>query len=313
MHPQHRQPEVGRIVTAPNPFRSPFAPQPVEVTWLTAADHLTLSRQIEAASLRHVHLDWQSLPELLRAGDFRCRTAREGGRIRAAIGVTLHLSPYHPKQVAWLRLVLPGDAPRHDQALDQAWERLRADLTAEGVSQVGMLSLDPWIETPVARWGFARTNAVITLRRDAGPVPDPPQPPLHIREVRAADLEAVADLDGMAFESIWHHNRATLESASRQAATFTVLEDEQKLLGYQLSTWHIDTGHLARLAIRPDVKGQGLGGLLVGEMIRFFKERNIQHITVNTQEDNTASQRLYKRLGFEPVGHSVDFWSINLD
>jgi ribosomal-protein-alanine N-acetyltransferase len=299
-------------VTTRNPFRFPFTPHPLDVTRLATANHAPLSRQIEAMALKHVHLDWQTLPEMLRSSDFRCRMAREGAHIRAAVGATLNKSPYDPKLVAWLRLLLPGDSPRHDAALDLAWEALRADLVAEGVALAGMLSIDPWVEIPAERWGFARTNSVVTLRRDFGPVPDRPRPPLTIRDVRAADLDAVADVDGMAFESIWHHDKTTLEGASRQAATFTVLEDDRRILGYQLSTWHIDTGHLARLAIRPEMQGQGLGGLLVGEMIRFFMERNIYHITVNTQENNLASQRLYQRLGFKLVGHSVAYWSTDL-
>jgi len=299
-------------VTTRNPFRLPFTPHPLDVTRLTAADHALLGRLLDGVSFRHVHLDWQTLPEVLRSPDFRCRTTREGTHIRAAIGATIQQSPYDTKKVAWLRLILPGDGPRHDPALDLAWEALRADLVQEGVALAGLLSLDPWIEIPAERWGFARTNGVVTLRRDAGPMPEPPQPPLAIREVMAADFDAVADVDGMAFESIWHHNRAALEGASRQAATFTLLEDGQNILGYQLSTWHIDTGHLARLAIRPDRQGKGLGALLVGEMIRFFDARNVHHITVNTQEDNIASQRLYHRLGFRPAGHSVAYWSIDL-
>jgi ribosomal-protein-alanine N-acetyltransferase len=153
---------------------------------------------------------------------------------------------------------------------------------------------------------------VITLRRETGPIPDPPQPPLTIREVSISELDAIAGLDAGAFEPIWHHNRAALESASRQAATFTVIENGREMLGYQLSTWHMDSGHLARLAIRPDRQGQGLGAALVGGMLRFFAERDIAMITVNTQADNTTSQRLYRRLGFEASGHSVPFWSIDL-
>lgn len=299
-------------MTTRNPFRFPFTPHSLNVTRLEPADHAALGRELEVSTLRHAHLDWQTLPEMLRSADFRCRTAREGTRIRAAVGASLNQSPYDPRKAAWLRLILPGDAPRHDPALDLAWDALRADLAAEGVALVGMLSLDPWVEIPAERWGFSRTNSVVTLRRDLGPLPDRPEPPLVIREVRAADMDAVADVDGMAFEAIWHHNRATLEAASRQAATFTVLEDGGQILGYQLSTWHIDTGHLARLAIRPDRQGQGLGALLVGEMIRFFLERNVHHITVNTQENNLSSQRLYQRLGFKLVGHSVAYWSIEL-
>lgn len=299
-------------MTARNPFHLPFAPHSFEITALTPADHAALGRQLESAAYRHVHLDWQVLPELLASPDFRSRVAREGGRIRALIGATIHTSPYSPQRVAWLRLILPSDSPRHDDALDLAWQALSAALRAEGVSHVGLLSLDPWIESPAARWGFARTNAVITLRRESGPLPEPPAAPFAIRDVSLADLPDVANLDAMAFAPIWHHNRETLAAASRQAATFTRLDEGPAIAGYQLSTWHMDTGHLARLAIRPDLHGRGLGAALVGGMLRFFQERGVRIITVNTQADNMSSQRLYHKLGFQASGHSVSYWSIDL-
>jgi GNAT superfamily N-acetyltransferase len=299
-------------VTVRHSFRFPFAQRPLEIAWLTPDDHAWIARQVENASQRHVHLDWQVLPEMLRSDAFRCRAAREDRAIRAAIGATVLQSPYYSQRVAWIRLILPGGNARRDPALDLAWETLRADLHAEGVTSVGMLMLDSWVEAPASRWGFAQTNSVVTLRRDSGPIPDAAEPPLRIREVSVTEMDSIAALDAMAFAPIWHHDRAALESASRQAATFTVLENGHDMLGYQLSTWHMDSGHLARLAVRPDRQGQGLGAALVGGMLRFFAERNVHTITVNTQADNTASRRLYGRLGFELSGHSVAFWSINL-
>jgi ribosomal protein S18 acetylase RimI-like enzyme len=84
------------------------------------------------------------------------------------------------------------------------------------------------------------------------------------------------------------------------------------VLGYQLSTSHSRDGHLARLAVLPDFQGRGLGGMLIGEMVRFFEGRGVTTLTVITQEDNLASQHLYRRLGFDYTGHRVPVWSINL-
>jgi ribosomal protein S18 acetylase RimI-like enzyme len=299
-------------VTFRHPFRSPLPPGSLDVVPLTPADHPLLARQLEGAAFRHLHLDWQTLPELLNGPDFRCRITREGPFIRAALGATIHSSGHFPGKAAWLRLVLPGESPRSDPALDMAWDALRSDLAAEGVTLVSILMLDPWAEIPCGRWGLAQTNSVITLRRDSGPPLPRPEPPYRVREVTQADLEAVGDVDAMAFEPIWHHNKTALEMASRQATTFTLIEDDQTILGYQLSTRHIETGHLARLAIRPDMQGHGLGAMLVGEMVRFFTSRDVHKVTVNTQADNIASQRLYTRLGFHPVGHSVAYWSLKL-
>lgn len=289
----------------------PFSPETAEIGWLSSNDHAWVMREAERAMHRHLHLDWQILPEMLRADDFRCRVVRQDGRIHSGIGVTIQTSPHHTERVAWLRLILPGGM-RSDRSLDRLWDTLSADLRGEGVSQVALLALDPWVETPAARWRFERTNSVITLRRMSSQTPPLPQTSLRIRNAVQDDLDNIAALDAMAFELCWHHNRIALETAWKQAATFTVAESCGELLGYQLSTWHIDTGHLARLAVRPDHQGKGLGILLVSQMLRFFADRGVSVITVNTQADNIASQRLYRRLGFEPVNHSVAFWSLAL-
>jgi [ribosomal protein S18]-alanine N-acetyltransferase len=304
--------EGTRQVTGVKPLNFPLASRPLDVAWLTPAEYPWLFRQIQRAPRRHLHLDWQLLPELLRDEDCRCRASHEGTDIRAVIAATLHRSPYYAQETAWLRLILPSTSTPGDRPLERTWETLRADLHAGGVAHIGLLALEPWVEIPARRWGFTHTNTVITLKRSRGLTPEPPAPPLRIREVGESDLDAVADLDARAFAPTWHHNRLALQTASRQAATFTVLESNHELLGYQLSTWHLSSGHLARLAIRPDRQGQGLGALLVAEMLRFFAARSITTITVNTQADNLSSQRLYRRLGFEPTDHSVAYWSIDL-
>ena len=47
-------------------------------------------------------------------------------------------------------------------------------------------------------------------------------------------------------------------------------------------------------------------------MLRFFQQRGISLITVNTQADNLRSQRLYHRLGFEVLGPSAPVWTLDL-
>jgi ribosomal protein S18 acetylase RimI-like enzyme len=39
-------------------------------------------------------------------------------------------------------------------------------------------------------------------------------------------------------------------------------------------------------------------------MIKYFKRKGIDQISVNTQDNNTSSLALYKRLGFELTGET---------
>lgn len=287
----------------------PFALPPYESSLLDEADHRQALDLFQLSRRQHMHLDWQSLPHLLLDPLTRCWVIKQDRSIQALLGATLHRLPQASPKMAWLRLILPSG---YDTVLDRIWEALLADITQRGIEQLGLLAVDSWVEKLAIRWRFERTNSVVTLERCSGPMPRPVAPPLCIRDVTHRDLEVIEQVDAAAFHPLWHHNRAALEAAQQQSATFTLIEQAGDILGYQLSTWYIDTGHLARLAVRPEAQGRDLGKALVGEMLRFFEERGVTRITVNTQEDNVVSQNLYKHLGFDFTGHSVPVWTLEL-
>lgn len=297
--------------TEPRGFSAllPFALPPYEPSLLEAADHKQARDLLQLSRRQHTHLDWQSLPLLLADPLTRCWVVKQGKSIQALLGATLHMLPHAAPKVAWLRLILPSV---YDVVLDRVWEVMLDDLAQRGIDQIGLLAIDSWVERLAARWHFKHTNSVVTLERSSGPIPPPVAPPFFIRDIAYNDLETIEQVDAAAFHPLWHHNRAALEAAQQQSATFTLIERQGSVLGYQLSTWYIDTGHLARLAVLPEVQGLGLGKALVGEMLRFFEERGVTRITVNTQEDNLVSQNLYTSLGFNFTGHSVPVWTLEL-
>lgn len=278
---------------------------------LAETERGAVARLFRQAERHYLNLDWRSLDDGLRDPALCCRVARQGGVVTALVGASL----YHPGTapgVAWVRFILPA-APGDCGLLGAVWDALADDLRAQGVRQVAILATEAWVRDLAAKWGFERTNAVITLRRARGPIPPPPAPPLAIREVRTHDdLTAVAHLDALAFAPLWQYSQDTLAVAQQNAATFTMLQAGSRLLGYQLSTRHPGSGHLARLAVRPDAQGRGLAALLVGEMLRFMQARGVWAVTVNTQEDNLRSQRLYARLGFDLFGDAVPVWTLDL-
>jgi ribosomal-protein-alanine N-acetyltransferase len=293
---------------APKHSSSPFGVVP-----LAADAHDEVMRLFEHRTPRHVHIDWREMADWLPHPGLRCYVGGQNGRVQSVLGATIHDSP-DGQDAAWLRFALPGSAFRPGPTLDPLWEALRADLSASGVGIVALLVINRWVEEIATRWGFEETNAVITLVRRRGPIPLPPVPPVTLRELGkdTSELDTVARIDAEAFDSIWRYDRDTLAAAQEHAATFTCLERNGEMLGYQLSTAHGESGHLARLAVLPEAQGQGYGSALVGGMLRTFEQRGISVITVNTQEDNLRSQQLYDRLGFIPTGHRAPVWTLAL-
>lgn len=278
---------------------------------LAAADKPQIVRLFRAAPHQHIHLDWHTLDACLNDPDLRCWVAWERGQVRALLGATLDCPP-HEAGVSWVRLAIPVRARGHDPVLDALWGQLRDTLAAEGIQTIALLAVEPWIEPFAQRWGFVESNAVITLRREGGALPSIDGLPLP-QPVTPADLDAVAAVDAAAFEPLWRYNRPTLALASREAAVFTLHRQGGEVAAYQLSTSYPGSGHVARVGVRPGLQGLGLGKALIIHALRFFKLHGIQVVTVNTQQDNERSQRLYEGLGFAPTGHAVPVWTLTMN
>jgi ribosomal-protein-alanine N-acetyltransferase len=72
-------------------------------------------------------------------------------------------------------------------------------------------------------------------------------------------------------------------------------------------------GHLARLAVHPEFQGRGIGHALLHDLLVRFQERGAMRVTVNTQDNNHASLRLYRKAHFHLTGESYPVYEYPLD
>jgi [ribosomal protein S18]-alanine N-acetyltransferase len=282
---------------------------PNSIATLTSTDHPKVIQLFRRMPRQHIHLDWHLLEEWLNMPSLRCHVAMRNGSIEALLGATIDDS--NPP-AAWLRFAVPPMWGTYSTIMTGLWEALLADLRLAGVHRAGVLDIDGWMARYIKHWGFAESNAVVTLRRQGFSIPDALPTTATIRPASSSDLNAIVAVDRAAFGPLWRYNQSDIASAADQASIFTAAEIDRKIIGYQLSTRYAGSGHLARLAIHPQYQGQKIGGALIYDMMRFFFASGIDVITVNTQADNMQSQRLYQRFGFEITGHQVPVWTLDL-
>lgn len=273
---------------------------------LTNADRSAVRGLLSGRSYTHNHYDWRKLDDWLRDPGMVGMVAEQESRAVACLGVT----PV-PGGAAWLRII----ALAHDQRrtlLDNLWADMRVRLEERLTGPVGVLVFDRWFEDHLRRWNFTRANTIVTLRH-RGAHHSPPLPSsISVRQAGQRDIPTIADVDSAAFESLWRHDEGALRLAEAEAATFDVAEADGQIVGYQLSTQHGRTGHLARLAVIPQMQGRGIGARLASNALTHFEKLGIHEVTVNTQGDNHASQHLYQRMGFRRTNHSVPVWTLTL-
>ena len=272
--------------------------------------HRLSARDLLVSSFHvHTHLDWQEVEDWLTGSGAPIRVATRGSRVVGMLGVSVPLDG-----AVWVRVAAVSDYQDTGGVLLALWEDLKPELRALGAQQATALLLRDWPERYLPRMGFRLREDIVTMRRnDSREPPEETLPGFSIRQVRPEDMSAVIAVDHHSFEPPWQMGGEELRRAETASAFSTVaVAQDGSIVGYQMSTLYFDGAHLARLAVLPELRSRGVGRLLVNSMLRHFWRRGVYGVTVNTQESNVASQRLYRRLGFDRTGNDWPVWMMAL-
>ena len=85
------------------------------------------------------------------------------------------------------------------------------------------------------------------------------------------------------------------------------------LLGYLVASQGMRAPHyvvrevamIHDLAVRPDVRGQGIGRALVAAAFERFRRRGLQYVQVSYAPGNPEAARFWPHLGFSPLLHEA--------
>ncbi|MEA3440830.1 MAG: GNAT family N-acetyltransferase [Chloroflexota bacterium] len=260
-------------------------------------DQKQLANLIHFENHVHRHLDWRTPLEWIGRQPFLVAEADK--RIVAALAC-----PPDPPGVAWIRLFAVGGS----QPLQKSWQ----DLWQEAVARLNQLDEIEWsVAIPLWKWfreliegsGFQENNRVVMLNWDRGnALPRTTQTGIKIRAMNLDDIKIVHRLDSDSFDPVWRVSLQTLNHSLKLSVISTIAELDRQVVGYQISTSTTMGGHLARLAVSPEVQGQGIGYALICDLLNKFDQRGAERITVNTQKDNHASLKMYRKSGFKLSG-----------
>ena len=269
-----------------------------------------LNDQRQIANLMHIspsihrHLDWRYPLDWIGSPPFFVLEIQ--GQIIASLAC-----PPDPPEMAWVRLFVNSGKISLDESWQILWDAARLDLAQKGEFTVAAIVLQEWYQRLLLASGFSSRQSIVMLERDEQTPVDGSLPAgFLIRGMLQYDLPAVAAVDAAAFEPLWQNSLPSLERAYPQAVLATVVEADGQVLGYQLSTRNPLGAHLARLAVLPGLQGRGLGRALVADLIQQAERHGMFHLSVNTQSDNSASLRLYKRIGFRETGERFPVYQI---
>lgn len=75
-------------------------------------------------------------------------------------------------------------------------------------------------------------------------------------------------------------------------------EQPGPVVGYAGLRFGVDEGHIMNLAVHPDYRRRGIGGLLLQDLFDQARRRGVRRLRLEVRVSNVPAQRLYQRYGF---------------
>jgi ribosomal protein S18 acetylase RimI-like enzyme len=134
--------------------------------------------------------------------------------------------------------------------------------------------------------------------------PDPPRGTLAFRRVstrHAEDVTALTAVDHAAFPWLWRNSFDEFAAYERVPGVelYIGADPGGTPIAYVGITHFRGWGHLDRIGVVPDVQGTGYGLETLRFAVHALARGGATRVGLSTQANNTRSQRLYHRFGFQ--------------
>jgi [ribosomal protein S18]-alanine N-acetyltransferase len=116
------------------------------------------------------------------------------------------------------------------------------------------------------------------------------------------DLPAVRAVERATFDDHWSQ-AGWGQELQRDDRRWRTLHLDTEVVGFAGLWLAPDAAHVLRLAVQPRRWGQGLGGVLLDDLLVRAEEAGRSALTLEVRATNEAAIRLYRRRGF--VSHGI--------
>jgi len=123
-----------------------------------------------------------------------------------------------------------------------------------------------------------------------------------------ADLDQVLEIEQQSFPHPWLRQHFIDELTSAYAFPLSAFDASGRLIGYICPMQLLDEGHILDVAVNPEVRGAGVGRMLVQQVLGECRCNSASFVSLEVRESNLAAIALYRKMGFTEVGRRKKYY-----
>jgi len=127
------------------------------------------------------------------------------------------------------------------------------------------------------------------------------------------DLEQVLEIERKSFPQPWLQQHFIDELGFSYAFPLSAFDAEGRLVGYICPMQLLDEGHILNVAVDPEVRGSGVGRMLVQKVLDECRSAGASFVSLEVRESNFSAIALYLKMGFTRMGKRKRYYENNED
>lgn len=131
---------------------------------------------------------------------------------------------------------------------------------------------------------------------------------VEFRRMKVSDAPQVAQMEKAYFSEPWSE-QAFLEALDKKEYFYMVAVQGEEVLGYCGMYQVLDEGNITQVAVREDVRGQGVGRSLLQDFMQKGNECGVSAYTLEVRISNRNAIGLYEACGFVKECVRKEFYS----
>ena len=130
---------------------------------------------------------------------------------------------------------------------------------------------------------------------------------IEVRDLCTADLDDVCRIEESSFSMPWKREdfQDLIDSSN---SIYLVILAGDRVVGAAGYTFNGFEGYINNVVIDIDYRGQGLGGVLMKELLTVGRKNGVHEFTLEVRVSNIPAIKLYESLGFKSEGVRKNFY-----
>lgn len=131
---------------------------------------------------------------------------------------------------------------------------------------------------------------------------------LKLSKMSIEDLKSIKNVLASDFDNFWSFDVLEEELECDNSYVIVAKVDENTIVGFAGLKVILDEADIMNIVVKKDFRHNGIGSVLLENLINYSTDLNLKTITLEVNENNLSAIRLYDKFSFDKLGIRKNYY-----